>query len=327
VRPGRRVDDSRTEIDRLPPVPSDRASHRFFDEALERPETTSRKRLADRYAIGPHISRVGRVFVGRDLILRRQVAVKWLRSNWARDALIRDRFARSALGLASIEHTHVVRVLDLVVAESALVMECVPGRTLEHAILENGRLEVRRALRIATHVCSGLNAAHVAGVVHGNLTAANVILCPDAERGEVAKLVGFELAPMTASIDEPSEALGHEPDSVERRHGARGDLRRVGQLLFFMLTGRTPCSGNADLTLLRNQLDGSVAAGAAARLTAVVQSALGLAPEHRLTSALELGRAMVRFASPTRRRRPLPSGAEAAAVVSRCWASLVSWEC
>src|SRR5262245_29087328 len=102
-RPFRRIEDTRTEIDGLPPAPSAHPVDQLFDEAAERTETVSRKRLSDRYAIEQPLSRVGRVFVGRDLILRRQVAVKWLRSNWARDALIRDRFTRSVLALASVE--------------------------------------------------------------------------------------------------------------------------------------------------------------------------------------------------------------------------------
>src|SRR5437660_9834692 len=103
-----------------------------------------------------------------------------LKAELLADASFRQRFQHESEAIAAIEHPNVARFLDLVVGDPTfLVMEYVRGRTLEATLHDERRLELRRALAIATGLASALEAAHAAGVVHRDLKPSNVILARD----------------------------------------------------------------------------------------------------------------------------------------------------
>ena len=287
TRSSRGVDESWTEIERLPPTPFLRSVKTVFDGPPTAPPRERGELLAGRYTLDRSVSGRGHVYAAEDIIVRRQVAVKMLRRNWARDALLRDRFEQAVQALARAEHGNVVRVLDLLVAESALVMEYVHGSTLAELVAERGPLAPPRALHIAAQICAGLHAAHGAGVVHGDLRAANVIVGVDAESAEVPKLVGFVLAPGGDPANDASE-LADEP--TPRHPEVRGDLGQVGKLLYFMLTGHEARAPRVDRERLRVTLERSSSPVAAARVAFLVERALGLHREQPFSTAQELGR-------------------------------------
>jgi serine/threonine-protein kinase len=187
---------------------------------------------------------MGTVYEGFDNRLERVVAVKVMNDNLLYEPGFTDRFVTEARAAARLSDPHVVAVYDRGRSADAvyLVMEYVPGRTLRRELTFGGRIPVARALDILTAVLKGLQAAHSAGFVHGDIKPENVLL---GDRGEV-KVTDFGLARAiedgdhrasllmgTAAYLAPEQASDRTPDP-------RSDLYSTGILLFEMLTGHVP---------------------------------------------------------------------------------------
>ena len=187
---------------------------------------------------------MGTVYEGFDNRLERVVAVKVMNDNLVYEPGFTDRFVTEARAAARLSDPHVVAVYDRGRSADAvyLVMEYVPGRTLRRELTFGGRIPVARALDILTAVLKGLQAAHSAGFVHGDIKPENVLL---GDRGEV-KVTDFGLARAiedgdhraslllgTAAYLAPEQASNRIPDP-------RSDLYSTGILLFEMLTGHVP---------------------------------------------------------------------------------------
>ncbi|WP_240613370.1 Stk1 family PASTA domain-containing Ser/Thr kinase [Brachybacterium endophyticum] len=206
--------------------------------------------LDDRYAVEELIARGGMatVYRGHDERLDRTVALKIMHPHLAIDEQFRRRFAREARSAARLAHPHVVGVFDQ--GEDGdriyLSMELVEGTTLRGRITEAGRLTVREALRITAEVLEALRAAHGAGIVHRDIKPENILL---AEDGTV-KVADFGLARAIGSANSTasSSLLGTvayiSPEVVTRGHcDARSDLYSLGVVLYEMLTGVQPYTG------------------------------------------------------------------------------------
>ena len=187
---------------------------------------------------------MGTVYEGFDNRLERVVAVKVMNDNLLYEPGFTDRFVTEARAAARLSDPHVVAVYDRGRSADAvyLVMEYVPGRTLRRELTFGGRIPVARSLDILTAVLKGLQAAHSAGFVHGDIKPENVLL---GDRGEV-KVTDFGLARAiedgdhrasllmgTAAYLAPEQASDRTPDP-------RSDLYSTGILLFEMLTGHVP---------------------------------------------------------------------------------------
>src|SRR3954469_12474119 len=136
---------------------------------------------------------MGQGFVAENIAIGMRVAIKLLKPELLANPEFRARFQTEAQAVAAIEHPNVARFFDLVVGDPTfIVMEYVRGETLADR-LKLGPLPRGRALEIARRLCWGLDAAHTAGVVHRDLKPANVLLAPDAEHGEIPKLIDFGL--------------------------------------------------------------------------------------------------------------------------------------
>ena len=144
---------------------------------------------------------MGRVYRARDTRLRRDVALKVLPDEFARDAERLARLEREARALAALNHPNVAAIHSIERAPDGvpfLVLEYVPGETL------HGPRPVAEAIVIARQICDGLDAAHQHGIVHRDLKPANIKLTPDRR----IKLLDFGLAKALAGIStESSEAL------------------------------------------------------------------------------------------------------------------------
>jgi serine/threonine protein kinase len=315
-RAGNRREETRTEVDKLPPPPADLSIGGRPDEPVSvsaSRQSANRQLLCGRYQLEQSISKSGKVSAATDLVLRRRVAVRRLNREWANDAQLRDSFERSARALATVEHPNVVRILDLVVTDTTyVIMEFVLGPSLAHVIREHGALEPMRALRLATRLCWALDAIHSAGFVHGDIDATNVILGPDAEHSESPRLVGLAVA--TPSATALGSAQRHSIDDVadsettSRRPNVRVDLDRLGQLLFFMLTANLPAAAEALPRRVRAELRQSLGAEAGTALCAVVERALGPARPAKFRSARDMACALRRVSrastnGPARRSR------------------------
>ncbi|MDP9022223.1 MAG: Stk1 family PASTA domain-containing Ser/Thr kinase [Actinomycetota bacterium] len=205
--------------------------------------------LGGRYRLERPIGHGGmaEVFAARDQRLDRDVAVKVLRPLFADDEQSLARFEREARAAATLNHANVVAVHDYGEDDGRpyLVMELVDGRSLDALI--DGGLAPDRALEICTDVCAALGAAHDAGLVHRDIKPANILVADDgtvkvADFG-IAYAVGGDTLAMTSVLGtaaylSPEQAQGAPVD-------ARSDVYSLGTVLYEMLTGSPPFTGDS----------------------------------------------------------------------------------
>ncbi|WP_254677957.1 Stk1 family PASTA domain-containing Ser/Thr kinase [Agrococcus sp. SGAir0287] len=213
-------------------------------------------RLVDgRYQVGERIARGGMatVYVATDLRLDRRIAIKVMHPHLADDDQFRERFIQEARQAARLAHPNVVNVLDQGEEPGLayLAMEHVPSITLRDLLLERGRLRPEQSLQVLEAVLAGLAAAHRAGIVHRDIKPENVLLAHDGR----IKIADFGLArAATANTATGKALLGTiaylSPELVTRGVAdARSDIYAVGIMLFEMLTGKQPYTGEQPLQI------------------------------------------------------------------------------
>jgi eukaryotic-like serine/threonine-protein kinase len=215
--------------------------------------------LAERYQLDRSLGNggMGEVLEATDLTLHRNVAVKLLSPSLVQDEPARARFLREARALAQVNSPHVVAVYDAGEDDDErpyLVMELVEGTTLEHELERAGRLEPPRAVAIAKDIASGLASAHGQGIVHRDVKPSNVFLTPS----DAAKIGDFGIARLErpdATLTLTGQTFGSPPYvAPEQATGgtvdARADLYSLGCVLFQMLVGRRPFSGDDAVSLV-----------------------------------------------------------------------------
>jgi serine/threonine protein kinase len=200
---------------------------------------------------------MGVVLKARDPALDRTVAIKLLTPALCHGATARRRFAREARAVAAVGHEHIVAIhaVDEFRGLPYLVMQYVPGRSLQERLDASGPLEVREILRIGTQAARALAAAHAQGVVHRDVKPANILLENCIER---VKLTDFGLARAIddASLTQsgliagtpqymaPEQARGEPVD-------ARADLFALGGALYAMAAGRSPFRADSTMAVLK----------------------------------------------------------------------------
>ncbi|GAA1462250.1 protein kinase domain-containing protein [Williamsia maris] len=222
-------------------------------------------RLERRYRIDALIARGGMssVYLGMDLRLDRPVAVKVMDPRYSADQEFLSRFEFEARSVARLKDPGLVPVYDQGVDGdyAFLVMELVEGGTLRELLRERGPMPPHAAAAVAIPVLGGLGAAHAHGLVHRDVKPENVLI---SENGEV-KVVDFGLvrAIAAAGITSNSVILGTaaylSPEQVESADAdARSDIYSMGILIFEMLTGTTPFTGDTALGLAYARLQRDV---------------------------------------------------------------------
>ena len=202
----------------------------------------------NRYALTDFLGGGGmaRVYLARDEELRRDVALKLLRQEYAEDEVFVKLFRRESRSAATLIHPNVVQLYDARRSADGrhyIVMEYVSGGTLKERLANEGPLEADEATRLASQVAQALRAAHVRGIVHRDVKSRNILL---SESGD-AKVTdfGIALAADATTISQPGPLLGTARYMApELATGAvatpRSDLYSLGVVLYEMLTGEPP---------------------------------------------------------------------------------------
>jgi len=214
--------------------------------------------FAHRYEIRGLVGRggMGAVYRAWDRELEEEVAVKVLETDGSADAAAEQQLRREIKLARTITHPNVVRAYDFGEGDGVrfFTMEYVAGATLRELLDESGKLALTPALQIAKQVCRGLGAVHRAGIVHGDLKPANVVVMT----GGVAKLTDFGVARARRQAGAPF--AGTPPYmSPEQVRGAeldeRSDLYSVGVVMFEMFTGRRPFDASDPFELMRLHIE------------------------------------------------------------------------
>jgi beta-lactam-binding protein with PASTA domain/tRNA A-37 threonylcarbamoyl transferase component Bud32 len=265
-------------------------------------------RLLDgRYAVTARIAHGGMatVYLAMDTRLDRQVALKVMHAELARDEEFVRRFIGEAKSVARLSHQNVVAVFDQGSDGPFLylAMEYVPGRTLKEMLRERGRFAPAAALDVMAGVLDGLAAAHASGIVHRDVKPENVLLTADGR----LKVADFGLARAQAAAGQTRAGLligtvaYLPPEQVTGDStGPRSDVYSAGVVLFELLTGRQPFSGDSPIAVAYQHVNADVPApsslvpGIPAAVDQLVLAATSRDPALRPADAGEFARAVRR---------------------------------
>ena len=197
---------------------------------------------------------MGVVYRADDTRLHRVVALKFLLPHYNLDVSAKARFLREAHAAAALDHPNLCTIHEVGTSDEGwlfLAMALYPGETLRARLIRDGPIGVRESLEIARQIAEGLQAAHAAGIVHRDLKPGNVMLLPDG----TVRILDFGLAKArdqsrseagvrfgTVSYMAPEQVSGQDVD-------ARADLWALGVVLYEMLTGRKPFSGDEEVAI------------------------------------------------------------------------------
>jgi serine/threonine-protein kinase len=265
-------------------------------------------RLLDgRYAVSARIAHGGMatVYLAMDTRLDREVALKVMHAELARDEEFVRRFIGEAKSVARLSHQNVVAVFDQGSDGPFLylAMEYVPGRTLKELLSERGRFAPAAALDIMAGVLDGLAAAHASGIVHRDVKPENVLLTPDG-RLKVADF-GLARAQAAAAHTRAGLLIGTvaylPPEQVTGDSmGPRSDVYSAGVVLFELLTGRQPFTGDSPIAVAYQHVNQDVPApstlvpGIPVAVDRLVLAATSRDPALRPADAGEFARAVRR---------------------------------
>ncbi len=240
------------------------------------------------------------VYLADDVVLSRPVALKILTRTLAADDAFVDRFRREAQAAARFRHPNIVTVYDWGRYEDSffIAMEYIEGRTLDKVIAEDGPLAPSEAARIAGEIAGALEVAHREGVVHRDIKPSNVIITPTGQ----IKIADFGIARATnagADLTQVGMIMGTAAYlSPEQAQGAtvdqRSDLYSLGVVLFEMVTGAPPFSGDSTHAVATHHVSSppprlrSRQPSLPVELDELVDRLLAKNPDHRYQSATGL---------------------------------------
>lgn len=252
---------------------------------------------------------MGAVYRARRKHIGDEVAIKVLLDKFVAGSEATERFRREARAAAMLRHPNVVAIHDFSDGAGSsspayIVMELVEGRSLRDLLDQEGRIAAERLVTLMRGVCSGVSAAHRKGVVHRDLKPDNVIIIPPERSGdpETVKVIDFGIAKLreadagagltqtgvligTPFYMSPEQCLGDPLD-------ARSDVYSIGAIIYEMLTGAPPFTGNTPTAVLARHLTDTATPlgqlGVSARLASVPERALAKDPLERYQTVDDL---------------------------------------
>lgn len=279
--------------------------------------TAQARLLGGRYQVGELLGYGGMAEVhrGRDLRLGRDVAIKMLRADLARDRTFQERFRREAQNSASLNHPAIVAVYDTGEEYGAagetlpfIVMEFVNGRTLKEVLAAEGRLHPRRAMEFCADICAALEFSHRHGIIHRDIKPGNVMLTQTNQ----VKVMDFGIARALASgattMTQTSAVIGTAQYlSPEQARGeavdARSDVYAAGCVLFELLCGHPPFVGDSPVSVAYQHVredpraPSEINRDVTPSIDAIVLKALAKNPLNRYQSAGEMRADLLRAAT------------------------------
>jgi serine/threonine-protein kinase len=276
---------------------------------------TTPQHLSDRYELGEILGFGGmsEVHLARDTRLHRDVAIKVLRADLARDPSFYLRFRREAQNAAALNHPAIVAVYDTGEAETPtgplpyIVMEYVEGVTLRDIVHNDGPMESKRAIEVIADACQALNFSHQHGIIHRDVKPANIMI---SKTGAV-KVMDFGIARALAdasSVTQTAAVIGTAQYlSPEQARGekvdARSDVYSLGCVLYEILTGEPPFVGDSPVAVAYQHVredpvpPSQKHAEISPELDAVVLKSLAKNPDNRYQTAAEMRADLVRVHS------------------------------
>lgn len=212
--------------------------------------------IAGRYELKTLIGQGGMadVYLARDSILDRDVAVKLLRSHLAQDAVYVERFAREANAAAALSHRNIVEIYDVGEDNGKyyIVMEYVPGTTLKDLIHKRGALHIEEAIDIMMQLTQGIKEAHRNGIIHRDIKPQNILITDSG----VLKIADFGIAMIQslAQVTESTTIMGSlhylAPEIVRgEKATCQSDIYALGIILYELLRGKVPFNDEAAINI------------------------------------------------------------------------------
>lgn len=269
---------------------------------------TPQKVLDSRYELAQKIGEGGmaRVYAGRDLRLNRRVAIKIPHAHFVGDADFLDRFRHEAQAAAMLSHPNIVDVYDVGKDGDIhyIVMEYVEGVDLKTLIAREAPLPIAKAVAIAEQLARGLAVAHRAGMVHRDIKPQNVII----NEGGQARITDFGVAKshLSTALTETGVAFGTvdylSPEQAQGRPATpQSDIYSLGIVLYEMLTGRLPFSGDSAVAVAMKHVQEEpvpprrINPQIPASLELLVLRAMAKDPAQRPRSALDLAQQLAGY--------------------------------
>ena len=242
---------------------------------------------------------MGSVFLGIDIMLEREVAIKMLRPELSRQPNVVERFRSEAVTLAKLNHPNIATLYSFLRQgdDYFMVMEYVRGETLDSLIRKSGAMRYDEAIALFCQALEGIDHAHKMGIIHRDIKPANMMLTEmhsiKVMDFGIARVLGSDRLTKTGHLIgtveymSPEQVRGEETD-------ARSDIYSLGILLYEMLTGRVPFTSSSEYELMRSQLEDAPPPprGFAPQIPLTVEQAimrsLAKKREARYQSAIEL---------------------------------------
>jgi len=258
----------------------------------------------------------GAVYRADQMALGRTVAVKILNEELSADTRMIKRFRDEAMSASRLNHPNCVSIIDYGQSPDGLLylaMEYVKGPTLTQLLVTQNPLGVERVIDIVMQSLAGIEEAHLAGVIHADLKADNIILDQRRAGIDVVKIVDFGIARLITSARDEDRSISGTPEYMapEVISGAppsfASDIYAVGIILYELLAYKTPFFAGSTTEILANHLKAMIPSLAARRehvpkeLEGIVARALAKHPNDRFASAADMRQALAGLATRTRK--------------------------